>query len=75
MSNFVKNKHNDTIINLDNVTSFTPSFTDNSKVEFKYKIYFTFDSMNDDETLNEVWAFKDESDFASVLSKLEIKEI
>ena len=68
--NFIKNKHNEAIVNLDLVTSIWPSTTGLGI----YKINFVFDSMSN-EANNEIeWIFEKLSDFKSVLASLDVQE-
>lgn len=75
MTDFVKNKHNSTIINLDNVCSIYPHVCKSKIIEFEYAICFMFDNMIIDEIREEYWRFKSEVDFNNALDNLKIREI
>lgn len=74
MSNFIKAKGQSTIVNLDKVASIFPSPNKKSPYAHKktlHKIYFIFESMNNEETLEEVWEFGNKDEYDKVMSFLE----
>ena len=74
MSNFIKAKGQKEIVNLDKVTYIYPApdirsdFGDN---KIYHKIYFHFDSMNEEETLEVIWSFENKDEYDKVMSFLE----
>lgn len=67
MAQLIKNKHNKAIINLDNVTSITPT-----TLNQEFKIHFSFAALNNSELYVEVWGFKNKDDFEITLGKINV---
>lgn len=62
MSKFIRNKNNVGIVNLEKVTNIHP-------IEGKY-IYFTFDSLNEQERNEILWVLEDKGEFECVMESL-----
>lgn len=78
MPEFIKNKHNRDIVNLDLVTSITPIILEVGSeliLKTKHHIYFTFNAMNNEEEMCVTWKFKEKSDWLSVIDNILVTEL